>query len=158
VDHHIFNKLWRWSLKRHPKKNKTWIKEKYFRKIKNRSWTFSVANKKHEVDKRHHALKYLTDIEIIRYVKIQNEVNPYEPKDKEYFDKRNTYKMFLSLSGKKTLLKMWERQKRKFTICGNAIDKDNSWYITDKIVDGKRIKNLVHGSCRRSIVQLNKKK
>lgn len=158
VDHHIFNKLWRWSLKRHPKKNKTWIKEKYFRKIKNRSWTFSVANKKHKVNKRHHALKYLTDTEIIRYVKIQNEVNPYEPKDKEYFEKRNTYKMLLSLSGKKTLLKMWERQKRKCTICGNPIDKDNSWYITDKTVNGKRIKNLNHDSCRRSIVQLNKKK
>ncbi len=158
ADHHIFNKLWRWSLKRHPKKGKKWIKNKYFRKIKNRSWTFSVENKKHEVDKKHHALKYLTDTEIIRYVKIRNEVNPYEPRDKEYFDKRNTYKMLLSLSGKKTLLKIWERQKRKCTICGNPIDKDNSWYITDKIVNGKKVKNLVHESCRRSIVQLNKKK
>lgn len=66
--------------------------------------------------------------------------------------------MLLSLSGKKTLLKMWERQKRKCTICGNPIDKENSWYITDKTVNGKRIKNLVHDSCHRSIVQLNKKK
>ena len=158
ADYQIFHKLWRWALKRHPKKSKTWIKKKYFRKIGTRSWTFSVENKKDEVNKRHHALKYLTDTEIIRYVKIRNEVNPYEPMDKEYFDKRETYKMLLTLNGKKTILKMWERQNRKCPICGNPINKEMSWYIKEDIVEGKKVKTLIHDSCHRSIVQLNKKR
>ena len=78
--------------------------------------------------------------------------------DKEYFDKRETYKMLLTLNGKKTILKMWERQNRKCPICGNPINKEMSWYIKEDIVEGKKVKTLIHDSCHRSIVQLNKKR
>ena len=32
-----------------------------------------------------------------------------------------------------------------------------SWYIKEDIVKGKKVKTLIHDSCHRSIVQLNKK-
>lgn len=53
---------------------------------------------------------------------------------------------------------MWERQNRKCPICGNPINKEMSWYIKEDIVEGKKVKTLIHDSCHRSIVQLNKKR
>ena len=41
--------------------------------------------------------------------------------------------------GKKTILKMWERQNRKCPICGNPINKEMSWYIKEDIVEGKKV-------------------
>ena len=75
-----------------------------------------------------------------------------------FYNKRETYKMLLTLNGKKTILKMWERQNRKCPIYGNSINKEMSWYIKEDIVKGKKVKTLIHDSCHRSIVQLNKKR
>lgn len=43
ADYLIFEKLWQWAQRRHPKKGKYWIADKYFTRIKNRNWCF-VAN------------------------------------------------------------------------------------------------------------------
>jgi RNA-directed DNA polymerase len=42
TDHQIFCKLWQWSKRRHPKKGDKWVKQKYFRKVGNRKWCFTV--------------------------------------------------------------------------------------------------------------------
>ena len=41
VDHRIFQKVWRWCRRRHPKKSKKWIKEKYFLRDGHRHWVFT---------------------------------------------------------------------------------------------------------------------
>ena len=41
VDHRIFQKVWRWCRRRHPKKSGKWIKEKYFLRDGNRHWVFT---------------------------------------------------------------------------------------------------------------------
>lgn len=43
ADYLIFEKLWQWAKRRHPKKGKYWIASRYFTRIKNRNWCF-VAN------------------------------------------------------------------------------------------------------------------
>ena len=40
VDYAIFKALWRWSLKRHPRKGKRWVMRKYFARRGGRGWCF----------------------------------------------------------------------------------------------------------------------
>ena len=40
-DYITFKMLWRWACRRHPKKNKNWIKKKYFKSLNGKNWVFS---------------------------------------------------------------------------------------------------------------------
>jgi RNA-directed DNA polymerase len=155
ADYLIFEKLWQWAGRRHPKKGEYWIADKYFTRIKNRNWCFVANFKKGKTDDRI-ALKRLYDTKITRYVKVQGEANPFDPEWKEYFEKRKTYKMLQSLNGRKSLLYMWERQKHVCPICGKPIDKEHSWGTSERIVNGRKVNFLVHDSCRRQVIQLKK--
>lgn len=155
VDYLIFRKLWQWAVRRHPKKGKCWIANKYFARIKNRNWCFVADFKRGKTDDRI-ALKRLYDTKITRYVKVRGEANPLDPEWKEYFEKRKTYKMLQSLNGRKSLLYMWERQNHVCPICGEPIDKEHSWGTHERIVNGKKMNFLVHDSCRRKVIQLKK--
>jgi len=148
ADYLIFKKLWQWSLRRHPKKSKYWIANRYFRKFQNRNWCFTAELDKNSVNDKIR-LKKLYDTKITNFVKIRSEANPFDPEWEEYFDSRNTYKMLQSLNGKKTLLSVWNRQKRKCPLCDNPIDKEHAWSMVELTIDGKAKKFLVHNSCRR---------
>jgi len=148
ADHQIFCKLWQWSKRRHPKKGTNWVKQKYFRKIGNRKWCFSTDNN-YKGNSYIMALKSLSNTKITRFVKIRGDANPYDPKWRDYFYKRETYKMLISFKGRKSLLCLWKKQKQMCPVCGNRIDKDKKWNISEKTENGKTIKYLIHESCRR---------
>jgi RNA-directed DNA polymerase len=38
VDTAIFKALWRWTRRRHPKKGKRWVKDRYFGRVGNQNW------------------------------------------------------------------------------------------------------------------------
>ncbi|WP_230626746.1 group II intron reverse transcriptase/maturase, partial [Ralstonia solanacearum] len=42
VKHEIWQCLWRWAKRRHPKKGLRWIKAKYFRVVDHRHWVFGI--------------------------------------------------------------------------------------------------------------------
>ncbi|QEC74599.1 group II intron reverse transcriptase/maturase [Mucilaginibacter ginsenosidivorax] len=149
-DHLIFQKLWRWCRRRHSNKGKRWVKDKYFQSIGNRNWCFTWTKKGTEA-KNYLTLQLLSDIGISRNVKIQAEANPFDPTWQPYFDKRETYKMLQTLKGKKSLLNLWEKQKRKCPVCGNKIDRELPWGTCKSIVNHKVVHQLVHDSCRRSV-------
>jgi RNA-directed DNA polymerase len=147
ADHQIFCKLWQWSKRRHPNKGTNWVKKKYFRKIGNRNWCFSTDNN-YKGNTYTMSLKLLSNTNITRYVKIRGDANPYDPKWRKYFYKRETYKMFISLKGRKSLLYLWKKQKQMCPVCDNRIDKEKKWSITEKTEYGKIVKYLIHESCR----------
>ena len=155
ADYLIFEKLWQWAKRRHPKKGKYWIADRYFTRVKNRNWCFVANFKKGKTDDRI-ALKRLYDTKITRYVKVKGEANPFAPEWTEYFEKRKTYKMLQSLNGRKSLLYMWERQDHLCPVCGKPIDKEHPWGTSQQIVNGKKVNNLLHDSCRRKVIQTNK--
>ena len=154
ADHQIFWKLMQWSKRRHPMKNTKWVTRKYFRKIGNMNWRFAVDYNFKGV-KRTMILKRLSDTKITRYVKTQCDANPYDPEWKEYFDKRETYKMLISLKGRESLLSLWKKQKRACPICNDPINKEKDWYLASINTNGKTVKSLVHVSCCRRIYNLN---
>ncbi len=70
LDNDMHYKLWRWALRRHPNKNKHWVRRKYFRQHKGDMWRFKT-----------HEGKYLSchkDHHIKRHVKVKGTRTPYD--------------------------------------------------------------------------------
>ena len=88
VDSQIFSALWRWAKRRHPNKNKFWIKTKYFTKIGSRNWCFHAPNTKDTSSSL--TLLFASNTKITRYVKIKKDANPYDPEYQEYFQSRRS--------------------------------------------------------------------
>ena len=146
VDDQIFRKLWQWAKRRHPKKGKPWVLKKYFHHYKNRNWRFLVVlNKNGKEDI--FPLKLAFETKIMRHKKIVSEANPFDREWKEYFEERMTYKMLMSLKGRKSLLYMWNKQERKCPICGQEITAETQWNVREKKVNGQTVRYLVHDKC-----------
>jgi RNA-directed DNA polymerase len=90
VDFEIWRKLWRWCRRRHPNKSAGWVKDRYFHTIGDRTWNFAAFTRTHNADqpiwKR---LVYASDTLIRRHWKIKGEANPFDPRWRLYFAKRN---------------------------------------------------------------------
>jgi RNA-directed DNA polymerase len=77
MDFLVWNMLWKWAKRRHPKKSRTWIANKYWHFRGTRRWVFSTENKQ---------LKFFQKTKIVRHLGLTLAKNPYL--DKEYFDQR----------------------------------------------------------------------
>lgn len=149
ADKLIFEKLWQWAVRRHPKKGKYWVADKYFHRINNRKWTFAVIPNKGKPESRI-VLKRLYDTKITRFTKIQGEANPYDAAWREYFVKRVTYKMLKSFNGYKSLLYIWEKQQRCCPLCGQPINSEHSWSVVKRLKNNRMESFILHDGCRRS--------
>jgi RNA-directed DNA polymerase len=87
IDNCVYNYLWKWMIKRHPKKRKSWLVRKYWSNG-SAPWTFSATGVTKSGKPRKYELVRLHKIGIRRHVKIRSEANPYDLQFKEYFDKR----------------------------------------------------------------------
>jgi len=87
IDHILVGQLKRWAFRRHAKKSKRWVIDKYFKSENNRKWVF-----KDDLDvngrKQTFTLKKLADIPIIRHVKIKKNANPFDSQWYAYFENR----------------------------------------------------------------------
>jgi RNA-directed DNA polymerase len=81
LDNTVWNMLWRWAKRRHPKKSRYWITRRYWHSEGTRNWVFSTKKNK---------LKLFSDTKIVRHTGLKLDKNPYL--DKEYFDVRR-YKL-----------------------------------------------------------------
>ena len=153
LDYQIFQCLWAWCKRRHPKKRKTWIAKKYFHRIGNRSWTFSVPTKQkmQNGEMLYVRLVYATDTDIIRFIKIRNQANPFDEVDAAYFEKRDTEKMRNSLKGRKILTKIFRQQKGLCPHCGKKITVETSFQVLDIKQGRSASKQMLHPECYRKV-------
>lgn len=82
IDANIFKAVWKWAKRRHPKKSRSWIKEKYYATVDLRRWCF-FSPKTKEKDAQY--LKAAANTRIIRHVKIKAVATPYDPQFEKYF-------------------------------------------------------------------------
>jgi RNA-directed DNA polymerase len=96
VDHEIWQALWRWAKRRHPKKGSGWIWKRHFHFIGPSSGRFAVDTGERLDTGEIVWLKLAkaTDIPIRRFVKIRAEANPFDPDWYEYFEERAFLKKF----------------------------------------------------------------
>jgi RNA-directed DNA polymerase len=96
VDSAIFHTLRQWCVRRHPKKNKHWIANKYFKTVPGEGggnrWTFHGTVEKIDGTTRLVCLMKAASVHIRRHTKIKAEVNPYSPDWKGYLAKRHSHR------------------------------------------------------------------
>lgn len=88
IDHHIHKALWNWACRRHPGKNASWIKRKYFRSQGLRNWIFFAKTGKDADMNTCEDLFKAGSVATKRHIKIKADATPYDPRFTEYFNMR----------------------------------------------------------------------
>ena len=157
VDHAIFRALWQWAKRRHPKKSRQWIKDRYFETIDQRHWVFhgTVAGREEVIQPVW--LLAASSVPIQRHTKVKGEANPYDPAWEPYFEERLGVKMTGTLAGRWTLRLLWKEQGGICPVCNQKITTVTGWHnhhIVWRTHGGKdTIENrvLVHPNCHQQI-------
>jgi RNA-directed DNA polymerase len=157
IDSQIFHALWRWALRRHNKKSKRKIREKYFKTVGNRNWVFygEIIGKGGKPRQIH--LFHAAKVPIKRHTKIIGTANPYSPEWESYFEQRIAKKMEDELAGKRRLLYLWQEQNGICPICQQKITEQTGWnlhHIIWRVYGGSdKLENciLLHPNCHRLV-------
>ena len=89
IDNHIYFAIRSWIRRRHPKKNWTWRRKKYFGCKGMGQWRFFAKTKQNrDASSTILYLKKAYSTRIIRHVKIKGEATPYNPAFSSYFENR----------------------------------------------------------------------
>ncbi|EHS5725056.1 group II intron reverse transcriptase/maturase [Escherichia coli] len=153
IDHQIWLKVWQWCVRRHPKKGKRWIRNKYFTTIGMRNWVFSGNDGMN----RKYTLFKADSTPIKRHTKIKAIATPYDPKWESYFERRQDYILENAIWGKKRLLAIWRSQGSLCPICRQRITHETGWNVHHKVKKvmggGEELSNLVllHPNCHRQL-------
>jgi len=113
-DHQINQMLWKWAKRRHPKKVSWWIYQRYYTRRGNRNWVFADGA---------FTLATMSDIRIIRHIKIQGRRSPHRPSDQEYFEARREQLLLKRLNGFQK--KVVRKNGGKCTLCGCNISVEH---------------------------------
>jgi RNA-directed DNA polymerase len=155
VDDAIFDLLWRWARRRHRNKSAGWVKRKYFRTVRGRSWMFHG-----DALGENQVLTKATRVAIERHVKVKGEANPYDPAWEIYFEKRLGVKMVGTLKGRRQLIHLWKEQGGMCPVCNQKITELTGWHnhhITWRSLGGTDTAEnrvLLHPTCHSKVHSL----
>jgi RNA-directed DNA polymerase len=85
IDTNIFKSIWKWAKDRHPNKNVSWIRTKYFTRIGLRNWCFFSGKTDKTKGLERFTLAFASNTSIKKYVKVTGDATPYDPDYQEYF-------------------------------------------------------------------------
>ena len=157
VDTAIFKALWRWARRRHPKKGKRWVADRYFGRSGNRNWHFFGTAKDKDGDTTKNWLCHASATPVTRYTKIKGECNPYDPAWETYLEERLGVKMEKTLQGRRTLAHLWKEQGGNCPVCTQPITSLTGWhnhhivYKTMGGADKAENRVLIHPNCHRQV-------
>lgn len=138
LDAYLWRHLWSWARKRHPKMSKVKLKDKYWHKVKNKTWVFGKC-KDGEIVLQ---LQLHSKIQIKRHVKVKGDASPFDG-NLIYWANRTGNSVMISPI-KARLIK---QQKGRCGICGDfflpddIIERD---HIIPKALEGKNLRENVH--------------
>jgi RNA-directed DNA polymerase len=160
VDHEIFSSLWRWARRRHPKKNRRWLKEKYFEPHGTRNWVFTAERYDDQGQPFKIRLLLARDTPIRRHVKVKSEANPYDAAYETYFEKREADHMQSTLKGSRFLRFLWYEQGGLCVACNTRLTRLSGWflhYCVPRVMGGPRNAEncvLLHPECHDRVHRL----
>ncbi len=154
VDYAVFQALWRWARRRHPKiKGSKWVRRKYFHRVGDWNWVFSGQVIGHDGRPHMMRLRYAQNTPIRRHTKIRAAANPYDPEWEPYFERRLRAKMWDRLKARPKLLQLWQRQQGLCPVCRQPITLESGWHTHHKVWrtkgGGDNLGNLemIHSTC-----------
>ncbi|MDE1179651.1 group II intron reverse transcriptase/maturase [Paraburkholderia sp.] len=128
MDHLVFQRLWRWSKRRHPQKNADWVKKKYFHTVGERSWVFGASVVRDDGSKGLLELYHLSGTVIKRHKKIKGEFNPFDPLWEEYGEQLRQERMWVSMRYRKQWATLYMSQSGLCAHCGCALTDESGWH------------------------------
>lgn len=84
IDHAVFKSLWHMLKRKHPNKNITWIRNKYFTRIGLRNWCFFCKAQTKKGPKLY-TLVNASSTKIRRHIKIRGRATPFDSDFDDYF-------------------------------------------------------------------------
>ena len=93
LDHILWKMLWTWAKRRHPKKGRKWVANRYWQPTLSRRWTFRDSK----------VLFLFSDSKIVRHPYLKLDKNPYL--DQEYFFNRMNEEIKRKISNQTNLEK-----------------------------------------------------
>ena len=157
VDDAIFRALWQWAQRRHPKKPKRWVKEKYFQSVGGRNWVFRGEVTGREGTRQTVDLFAASSMPIQRHTKIKGEANPYDPTWELYFEERLNAKMARTLEGRGILWYLWAEQNGICPVCHQKLTTATGWHShhiqwrTHGGSDAIENRVLLHPNCHQQV-------
>jgi RNA-directed DNA polymerase len=157
VDDALFKCLWQWAVRRHPKKDRRWIAEKYFGTTGSRNWRFFGEARDDEGQPVRNWLFHAATTPIQRHTKIKGEANPYDPEWEVYLEERLGVKMVGNLHGKRRLHYLWVEQNGLCPVCNQKITQLTGWHnhhLVWRVMggsDGVENRVLLHPHCHAQV-------
>jgi RNA-directed DNA polymerase len=128
VDNAIFLALWHWAKRRHPKKPRRWIKDRYFHQVGGRNWVFRGERTDKNGQPYKVRLFYASRVAIQRHTKIKGAANPFDPQWEVYFEQRLGVKMADDLKERRKLLYLWKEQGGICPVCDQPMTTLTGWH------------------------------
>jgi RNA-directed DNA polymerase len=158
VDHRIFQMVWHWCRRRHPKKSRAWIRTTYFPPDGHRHWIFSGTLLDQKGQGWPIQLMAAAQVKIIRYVKIRSAVNPYDPQWELYLEARWVWQLTQTRTGRRRIEYFWKKQKGRCMACGQPLRlAEEDYQIHHRVWRSRGGKDtaenmeLLHANCHQQI-------
>ncbi|WP_338570583.1 group II intron maturase-specific domain-containing protein [Pseudomonas canadensis] len=137
VDSEVWTMLWRWAVRRYPRKGKRWVKDRYFKVRGSRQWVFSTVEKYADGKAREYILLKESDTPIVRHIKIKAAANPHDPNWDEYSSSAGARKCSNQRRDERSY-RVWRQQGGLCSVCHKPVTKDTPWHSRHivKLADG----------------------
>ena len=109
ISSRLWRYLWCWAKRRHPNKNKKWVRKRYFKTINGNKWMFATIISDRQGKEKDLILYPIAYTPIERHVKVKGQASPDDPSLKEYWEKRH----------QKYGKSYWEKNSRNYKIAQN---------------------------------------
>lgn len=157
ADAQVFAALWRWARRRHPKKGRRWVRQRYWQTRGNRKWVFATPRPDLCDNADSVRLVDLSGVKIRRHPKVRAGYNPFDPQWEAYAEQRRTAAMSVKLGYRKQVTSLYNRQQGNCAHCGAPITDESGWHDHHVIYrslggsDALENRVLVHPNCHAQI-------
>lgn len=164
ISHRIWQYLWSWCKRRHNKRSKNWVKNKYFRRIKGVDWTFCCMTKDRKGNKKLLELYNVATTPIIRHTKVKGDASPFDAELREYWSIRQTKQGRTRWAKGSKYYNLAIQQNWKCPVCGghllNGEEIETHHIVPVKHGGSDDIENLIHlhSACHKQVHSKSKLK
>jgi RNA-directed DNA polymerase len=164
IENRVWHYLWRWAIRRHPNKSKTWVSKRYYGSFKGRNGTFMCKGTAKKGKEKLHILYNISSTPIVRHVKVKGNSSPDDPLLQEYWTNRSSKygKQYWAKGSKYEQVAKF--QNWKCTVCGDNLFNGEEIETHHRVPVAKGglddIENLMHlhKACHKQVHSKSKSK
>jgi RNA-directed DNA polymerase len=153
LEHDIFRALWRWAVRRHPRKNADWVRKRYFATVLDRQWVFRTTEVKDDGSESEMELYSLGSTVVRRHRKVKGDYHPFDLADEMYGEVLQQERLLHSMSHRKQWVKLYMSQQGLCAVCQCKMTSETGWHnhhIVPRLLGGSDAlgnRVLLHPDC-----------